>query len=57
MKASTVKLVEEKFKKDVYDINYKIYKNKQQIKVLAEEQKKLKDTRKGLFEILRLIRG
>jgi hypothetical protein len=57
MKQSTVKLIEEKFNKDISDINYQIYKNKNEIKQLAEKQKELKNTRKGLHEILSLIRN
>lgn len=56
MKKSTVELIEKKFHKDITDIDYKLYKNKQEIKRLATEQKQLKDTKKSLYEILRLIR-
>lgn len=56
MKKSIVELIENKFKQDIWDIDFKIRENKRTINQLAEEQKKLKNTRKGLFEILRMIR-
>ena len=57
MKKSTIELVENRFTKDIEDINYKIRKNKEQINKLAEEQRNLKDTRKGLCDILHLIKN
>lgn len=57
MKKQTIELIEKKFKHDIDDINYQIYKNKQAIKKLADEQRLLKDTRKGLYEILRQIKA
>jgi hypothetical protein len=56
MKQTTVKLIENKFKKDIDQINYEIHKNKQTIKGLSEKQRELKETRKGLYDLLRLIR-
>lgn len=56
MKQSTIKLIEEKFKKDIYNIDVEIRKNKRTIKDLAEKQRQLKDTRKGLYELLRLVK-
>ena len=56
MKQSTIKLIEAKFQKDVCAIDNEIRKNKIDIKRLAEKQRALKNTRKGLFEILRLIK-
>jgi DNA-binding transcriptional regulator GbsR (MarR family) len=55
MKQATVKLIEEKFKKDIDNIQYEIRKNKKEINNLAKKQRELKDTRKGLYDILRLI--
>lgn len=57
MKKTTVKLIEDKFKRDFEDISYQIRQNKKQIKELAMKQRRLKDLRKGLFEILSKIRG
>lgn len=56
LKQSTVKIIEEKFRKDINQIQYEIYKNKSEINRLAEKQKQLKDTKKGLYDILRLIK-
>lgn len=56
MKQSTIKLIEDKFKNDVYKINSEIRKNKYDINQLAIKQRQLKDIRKGLFEILGLVR-
>jgi hypothetical protein len=47
MKNSTVKLIEERFNKEVIDIEREIRKNKYEINKLAERQKQLKDTRNG----------
>lgn len=57
MKKETVKLIEERFKKDFEDLSYKIRSNKREINKLAAEQRRLKDVRKGLFDILSAIRG
>jgi hypothetical protein len=56
MKKTTVEIIERKFKKDIDAIDYELYRNKQEINRLAEKQKQLKDTKKSLYEILRLIR-
>lgn len=56
MKKSTIRLIENKFKQDIAQIDAKIRNNKWEINRLAEEQRQLKDTRKGLYEILRLIK-
>ena len=57
MKKETVKLIENKFKKDFEELFWKIRKNKDKIKDLAKEQRELKDLRCALFEILSQIRG
>lgn len=57
MKESVISLIEEKFNKDIIDINHQIKLNKSKIKDLAIKQRELKDTRKGLFEILRKLKG
>jgi hypothetical protein len=57
MKKSTVELIEKTFKNQFDDMSYKIRQNKKEIKRLADEQRRLKDVRKGLFEILSQIRG
>jgi len=56
MKKSTVETIEKKFEKDFENISSQLRDNKRKIKDLAEEQTRLKTTRRGLFEILRLIR-
>jgi hypothetical protein len=56
MKKGTVEIIEAKFKKDIDAIYWELRKNKLEIKRLAEKQKQLKDARKGLYEILRLIK-
>lgn len=57
MKKSTVELIEKTFKNQFEDISSKIRSNKRDINALAREQRRLKDLRKGLFEILSQIRG
>jgi len=57
MKKSTVELVEKTFKNQFDELSSKIRGNKRDIKRLANEQRRLKDLRKGLFEILSQIRG
>jgi len=57
MKQSTIKLIEQRFLNDIYNINYKIRKNKTEINRLAKEQKELKESRKGLYEIINLIKS
>ena len=57
MKQATIQIIEEKFQKDITNINYEIRNNKREIKSLAEKQKKLKDTRRGLYNILRLVKN
>lgn len=57
MKKATIEIIEKKFRNDFEDISSKIWENKRTIERLAEEQRELKNTRKGLFEILRMIRG
>ncbi len=56
MKKATVEIIEAKFKNDINAIDWEMRKNKMEIKRLAEKQKQLKDTKKSLYEILRLIR-
>jgi hypothetical protein len=56
MKESTIQLIKNKFLNDVNKIDAEIRRNKYEIKKLATKQKELKDTRKGLFEIIRLIK-
>ncbi len=56
MKKSTIQLIENKFKQDIWLIDMELRKNKNEINRLAEKQRELKDTRKGLYEILRLIK-
>lgn len=56
MKESTLKLIEDKFKSDINKINWEITKNKSDIKRLSQNQIDLKDTRKGLYEILRKLK-
>lgn len=56
MKESTVKLIRDKFEQDIGQIDSKIRRNKWEINKLAREQKQLKDTKKGLYEILKLIK-
>jgi len=48
-------LIREKFQKEIYQIDFEIRKNKREINNLATKQKQLKDTKKGLHEILQLI--
>ena len=57
MKPETIQIIEEKFQKDIRDINYEIRNNKREIQALATKQKKLKDTRRGLYDILRLVKS
>lgn len=57
MKQATIQIIEEKFQKDIRDINYEIRNNKREIQALATKQKKLKDTRRGLYDILRLVKS
>lgn len=56
MKKATIELIEAKWNKDIEDINWEIRKNVRLINDLAEKQRKLKATRRGLYEILRLIK-
>lgn len=56
MKELTLKLIEDKFKSDINKINWEITKNKSDIKRLSQNQIDLKDTRKGLYEILRKLK-
>lgn len=53
---SDIKELVEKFKRDVYNIEAEIRKNKRTVKDLAEKQRQLKDIRKGLYELLRLVK-
>jgi len=39
VKKSTVELIEKKFHKDITDIDYKLYKNKQEISNLKTQRK------------------
>lgn len=57
MKKSTVELIEKTFKNQFDELSSKIRWNKKEIRRLADEQRRLKDLRKGLFEILSQIRG
>ena len=57
MKKATVEIIEKKFSNELDEISYEIFTNKNIIKTLSEKQRELKDTRKGLFELLQLIRG
>jgi len=57
MKKATIDLIEKKFESDFNKISSNIRSNKREIARLSEQQRELKNTRKGLFEILRLIRG
>jgi hypothetical protein len=56
MKQSTIKLIEDKFMNDIWKIDSEIRDNKSKIKQLAKRQKELKDTKKGLYDILKLIK-
>jgi len=57
MKKATVEIIEKKFSNELDEISYEIFTNKNIIKTLSQKQRELKDTRKGLFELLQLIRG
>ena len=56
MKKATLELINDKFERDINDINYEIFKNKSEINKLAKKQRDLKDTRRGLCEILRALK-
>ena len=56
MKKTTVDLIERKFKNDFDEISTKIRSNKREIERLSNIQRDLKNVRRGMFEILRLIR-
>lgn len=55
MKKATIDMITEKLQKDISDIKYEIYDNKQKIKRLAEKQRTLKDTAHKLHQILNEI--
>lgn len=57
VKKETIDIIERRFKEDIWKIESEIYRNKSEIKRLAEKQKELKNIRKGLYEILRQIKG
>lgn len=56
MKKATVELIEKRFKNDFDEISYRIRDNASRISALAKEQRELKETRRGLFSILQIIR-
>ncbi len=56
LKQAVVKIIEGKFRIDISKIDYELYKNKKEIQRLAEKQRELKNTRNGLYEILRMIK-
>jgi hypothetical protein len=56
MKKSTVELIEKKFRWDIDAIDSELRKNKREINRLATRQRELKDIKKSLYEILRLIK-
>lgn len=56
MKKTTLKLICDKFERDMNAINYEIFKNKSEINKLAKKQRDLKDTRKGLCEIMKILK-
>ena len=55
MKKAAVEAIKRKFENDMFNINYEMRTNKFKINQLAKRQKELKDIKKGLYEILRLI--
>ncbi|MEW6557682.1 MAG: hypothetical protein AB1349_10060 [Elusimicrobiota bacterium] len=57
MKKRVIEIIEEKFKKDIKEIQYQLWKNKREINVLAQKQNELKGVRAGLYGILRQIKG
>jgi hypothetical protein len=53
---AALEAIEEKLKNDILAIDAEIRRNKRFINDLAEKQKNLKATKRGLYEILRQIR-
>lgn len=55
MERETLELIKERFESEIKSINWEIGGNKFRINQLAKKQRELKDTRKGLYEILRKL--
>lgn len=56
MKKETLELIKDRFESEINSISWEIRGNKLKINQLAKKQRELKDTRKGLYEILRKLK-
>lgn len=57
MKKKVIETIEKKFEEDIRWLNHDLENNAKEINKLVEKQKEMKNTRKGLYEILNMIKG
>ena len=56
LEADAIELLQERFKREMSDINYKMYENKREVKSIADRQKALKQAHRKLQQLIDSIK-